>query len=80
MTTALLLVTWFMTSVRLIVFDDNADEALKENIQQNFITKRMMIKDDDIDDVHGDDDETPKSFVQNYWLGKSDGSFSKSCL
>ena len=68
-----------MTSVRLIVFDDNADEALRESIQQNFITKRM-IKDDDIDDGRGDDDETPKSFVQNYWLAKSDGSFSKSCL
>ena len=71
--------TWFMTSVRLIVFDDNADEALKESIQQKFITKRM-IKDDDIDDGPGAYDETPKSFVQNYWFAKSDGSFSKSCL
>ena len=69
MTTALLLMTRFMTTVWPVVFF----------LQQNFITKRM-IKDDDIDDVHGDNDETPKSFVQNYWLGKSDGSFSKSCL
>ena len=59
----------------------NAGEALKVSIQKNSITK-MIIKDNDNDRINcfDDDDETPKRLEPNYWLGRSNGSFSKSCL